>query len=81
MLMMSHLMNHHKTLTSYADGIETVAKALVKYYLNPAGTKIYGGETAEGWYYNGPTVEGVNTRYASDETWHTKVYSYMQMLI
>ena len=65
---------------SYADGIETVAKSLVKYYLNPAGTKIYDGETAEGWYYNGPTVEGVNTRYASDKNWHTKVYSYMQML-
>ena len=66
--------------TSYADGIETVAKSLVKYYLNPAGTKIYDGETAEGWYYNGPTVEGVNTRYASDSSWHEKVYSYMEML-
>ncbi len=65
---------------SYADGIETVAKSLVKYYLNPAGTKIYDGETAEGWYYNGPTVEGVNTRYASDENWHNKVYNYMEML-
>ena len=65
---------------SYAEGIETVAKSLVKYYLNPSGTKIYDGETAEGWYYNGPTVEGVNTRYASDENWHEKVYSYMEML-
>ncbi len=65
---------------SYEEGIETVAKSLVKYYLNPAGTKIYDGETAEGWYYNGPTVEGVNTRYASDENWHKKVYSYMEML-
>ena len=65
---------------SYADGIETVAKSLVKYYLNPAGTKIYDGETAEGWYYNGPTVEGVNTRYASDKNWHQKVYNYMEML-
>ena len=65
---------------NYAEGIETVAKSLVKYYLNPAGTKIYDGETAEGWYYNGPTVEGVNTRYASDENWHEKVYNYMEML-
>ena len=65
---------------SYQEGIETVAKSLVKYYLNPAGTKIYDGETAEGWYYNGPTVEGVNTRYAYDENWHEKVYSYMEML-
>ena len=65
---------------SYADGIETVTKSLVKYYLNPAGTKIYDGETASAWYYNGPTVEGVNQRYASDPDWHTKVYSYMEML-
>ncbi len=65
---------------SFADGIETVSKSLVKYYLNPAGTKIYDGETASAWYYNGPTLEGVNQRYASDPDWHTKVYSYMEML-
>ncbi len=63
-----------------AEGIETVAKSLVKYYLNPTGTKIYDGENAEGWYYNGPTLQGVNTRYASDENWHNKVYSYMELL-
>ena len=66
--------------TSYAEGIETVAKSLVKYYLNPAGTKIYDGETAAAWYYNGPTLSGVNTRYASDTQWHKKVYSYMELL-
>ena len=65
---------------SFADGIETVTKTLVKNYLNPAGTKIYDGQTATAWYYNGPTVEGVNQRYASDPDWHTKVYSYMEML-
>ena len=65
---------------SFSEGIETVAKSLVKYYLNPAGTKIYDGETASAWYYNGPTLEGVNQRYASDPDWHTKVYSYMEML-
>ena len=66
--------------SSFAEGIETVTKSLVKYYLNPAGTKIYDGETASAWYYNGPTLEGVNQRYASDPDWHTKVYSYMEML-
>ncbi len=66
--------------TDYSEGIETVAKSLVKYYLNPSGTKIYDGETAAGWYYNGPTLQGVNTRYASDEDWYTKVYSYMELL-
>ena len=64
----------------YASGIETVAKALVKYYLNPSGTKIYDDEFASAWYYNGPTLAGVNTRYASDELWHEKVYNYMEML-
>ena len=64
----------------YSEGIETVAKSLVKYYLNPSGTKIYDGETAAGWYYNGPTLQGVNTRYASDKEWYTKVYSYMELL-
>lgn len=66
--------------SSYSEGIETVSKSLVKYYLNPSGIKIYDGETAAGWYYNGPTLSGVNTRYASDENWHTKVYSYMELL-
>ena len=66
--------------SDYSEGIETVAKSLVKYYLNPSGTKIYDGETAAGWYYNGPTLSGVNTRYASDSDWHKKVYSYMELL-
>lgn len=65
---------------SYSEGIETVAKSLVKYYLNPTGTKIYDGETAAGWYYNGPTLQGVNTRYASDKDWYTKVYSFIELL-
>jgi len=64
----------------YAEGIETVAKSLVKYYLNPSGTKIYDGETAAAWYYNAPTLKGVNTRYASDPEWHNKVFKYMQDL-
>ena len=66
--------------TSYEECIDTVARSLVKYYLNPAGTRIYGGETAKGWYYNGPTIEGVNTRYASDDEWHEKVFNYMELL-
>ena len=65
---------------TYEEGIQTVAKSLVKYYLNPSGTKIYDGETASGWYFNGPTLQGVNTRYASDKDWHKKVYNYMEFL-
>ena len=65
---------------SYAEGIETVAKVMAKYYLNPAGTKIYDNETAKGSYYSGATLADVNKKYASDENWHTKVYSYMELL-
>lgn len=64
----------------YKDGIELVAKVMVKYYINPVGTKIYDGEKAVATYYNGSTVASVNIRYASDEDWHTKVYSYMELL-
>ena len=59
---------------TYSEGSETVAKSLVKYYLNPSGT------TAAAWYYNGPTLQGVNTRYASDKEWYQKVYKYMETL-
>lgn len=69
-----------KTFTSYAEGIETVAKYLVKNYLNPSGTVIYEGETATGTYYNGATLSGVNTRYCTDKDWSTKLYKYMSYL-
>lgn len=65
---------------TYEDGINLVAKVLVKYYINPIGTKIYDGETAVATYYNGSTIAAVNERYASDEDWHEKVYNYMEIL-
>lgn len=68
------------TFESYSDGIENVAKALVKYYINEPGTEIYDGEVAKGYYYNGSTVADVNERYASDKEWHNKVYKYMEFL-
>lgn len=68
------------TFDTYEAGIEIVARALVKNYLNPAGTEIYEGQTATAAYYNGPTVAGVNVRYASDTTWHVKVFTRMLYL-
>lgn len=65
---------------TYAEGIDLIARVLVKYYLNPAGTAIYGGETASGKYYNGNTVSAVNVKYATDKKWANKVYSYMEYL-
>lgn len=65
---------------SYEEGIETVAKSLVKNYLNEAGTEICDGETASGTYYNGATLAGVNIRYASDTNWATRIYNIMVSL-
>ena len=65
---------------SYAYGIDLVGQILNKYYLNEAGTPIAENEEAEGTYYNGPTVEGVNVRYASDPNWSNRVYDIIQNL-
>jgi len=65
---------------SYAEGIDLVARALVKYYLNEKGTKIYGKEKAAGTYYNGPTLKGVNKRYATDKNWHNATFKWMKYL-
>jgi len=54
---------------TYADAINTVASALKTNYLTETGS-----------YYNGTTAEAVNTRYASDEKWSEKVYTYMEYL-
>lgn len=68
------------TFTSYSESIDLMARVLVKYYLNPAGTSIYNGEKAVGTYYNGPTFSGVNKRYATDKNWANGVYNYMKYL-
>ena len=72
--------NSATVFNSYADAIDTVAKALSTKYLHVAGTSIAEGITATGIYFNGTTAKSVNIRYASDEGWADKVYSYMQYL-
>ena len=66
--------------STYSEGIDLIARVLVKHYLNPKGTAIYGGESATGKYYNGNTVSAVNQKYATDKNWANKVYSYMEYL-
>ena len=68
------------TFESYEYGIDMVAKVMIKYYLNPEGTEIFDGEVATGSYYNGPTVSGVNVRYATDPNWANRVYEIMVTL-
>lgn len=64
----------------YTEGIELVAKVLVKHYLNTTGTPVYDGELATGKYYNGSNVSGVNVRYATDTNWANAVYTIMENL-
>ncbi len=66
--------------SSYSESVDLLARVLVKYYINPKGTSIYGSEKAMGTYYNGSTLTGVNTRYATDKQWANKVYNYMKYL-
>ena len=66
---------------SYSEGIDLVARVFVKYYLNPPGTPIHGGETATGTYFEGATLTAVNQRYASDKNWEYAVFKWMTYLI
>ena len=68
------------SFADYSESIDLIARVFVKYYLNPKGTSIYGGEKAEGTYYNGPTLSGINTKYATDKNWSNAVYNYMKYL-
>lgn len=61
--------NSAQDFESYVDAINVVAEALHKNYLTPTGS-----------YYNGTTIESVNQKYASDKSWHEKVYKYMELL-
>ena len=72
--------NSAYTYNDYSQSIDLIARVFVKYYLNPKGTSIYGGETALGTYYNGPTLTGVNTRYATDKNWANAVFLHMKYL-
>ena len=66
--------------TEYSEAIDLIARVFVKYYINPKGTSIYGGEKAVGTYYVQPTLSGVNTKYATDKNWANGVYSHMKYL-
>ncbi len=68
------------SFSSYSESIDLIARVLVKYYINPEGTSIYGGEKAIGSYYYGATLTGVNTKYATDKNWANGVYQQMKYL-
>ena len=68
------------SFSDYSECIDLIARVFVKYYLNPKGTAIYGGEKAQGTYYNGPTLSGINTKYATDKNWANGVFGHMKYL-
>lgn len=72
--------NNAKTFSTYAEGIDLVARVFVKYYVNAPGTAIFDGQTASGKYYSGSTLSAVNKRYASDKNWNEGVYKWMSYL-
>lgn len=65
---------------NYAESIDLIARVFTKYYLNPKGTSIFGGEKAIGSYYNGTTLSSVNMKYATDKNWANAVYTHMKYL-
>ncbi len=68
------------SFSNYSEAIDLIARVLVKYYLNPAGTSIYDGEKASGRYYSGNTLSAVNKKYASDKNWANAIYNHMEYL-
>lgn len=68
------------TFSNYSESIDLISRVFVKYYINPEGTSIYGGEKASGKYYNGSTLSGINKKYATDKNWANAVYKNMEYL-
>ena len=68
------------SFTDYSECIDLIARVFVKYYINPADTKIYDGNLASGKYYSGSTLTSINKKYASDKNWANSVYKHMQYL-
>ena len=73
-------LNSAYSFATHAEGIDLLGRVFMKYYLNPAGTKLYDGEVATGSYYNGQTLQAVNKKYASDKNWANGVYKWMEYL-
>ncbi|MGL4818661.1 MAG: glucosaminidase domain-containing protein, partial [Bacilli bacterium] len=57
-------------LPSFKDSIEINAWYVRKYYLESTGT-----------YYNGPTLGGVNVKYASDKNWAPGIAGLMERIV
>lgn len=72
--------NSAYSFSNYSEGIDLLARVFAKYYLNAPGKAIYGGNKADGCYYHGATLSGVNVKYATDKKWANGVYYWMKYL-
>lgn len=72
--------NSASNFSSYSEGIDLVARVLMKNYLNPSGEQLPDGSIASGKFYNGKTISAVNKRYATDKNWANCVYKWMEKL-
>lgn len=72
--------NSASNFSTYAEGIDLVARVLMKNYLNSSGTQLPDGSIASGKYFSGKTVSDVNKRYATDKNWANCVYKWMETL-
>ena len=48
--------------------------------MNEKGSQIYGGEIADGRYYNGTTIKSINKYYATDPNWAKSIFGIMKEL-
>ena len=72
--------NQAKQFDTYSEGIDLVARILIKYYLNSNGTSIFGGDIADGRYYCGETIKDINKHYATDSNWANSIFGIMKSL-
>lgn len=59
-----------RRFASFGDGIDTVAANLAESYLKEDGT-----------YFNGYSIDGINTRYATDKNWANAIKAHMIQLM
>ena len=76
----------NKGIYSVIDSVKLYEQIEPLFELNIKGVdykfyeNLYEGEVASGKYYNGPTLQGVNTKYATDKNWANSVYKWMEYL-
>ena len=72
------------SFSDYSECIDLIARVFVKYYINPKGTSIYGGEKAMGTYYKASIPDMQQIRIglmAYIRTWNIYTINYKKILL